>query len=190
MKRSHLHQVCQWSNVTQYYVIDSRAGEKITLCYLSTQKESCSYRYGWLETQKQSEMYHHCDSVCIEVHDPQIDERIHQKKTVHRNQSYHILAIPVVLITSVVLHWCGVLRVGSVMVVVVMINMMDIHRISWGLYPTGETLLNVAPKYKIVDLIISGETSMLMNHDLSYDSYIIYCWAFTFIIIHIIIQNS
>ena len=61
------------------------------------------------------------------------------------------------------------------MVVVVMINMMDIHRISWGLHPIGETLLNVAPKYKFVDLIISGETSMLMNHDLSYDSYIIYC---------------
>ena len=87
------------------------------------------------------------------------------------------------------------------MVVVVMINMMDIHRIFWmrelgpkkprasylhgtnpqnkrifwGLYPTGETLLNVAPKYKIVDLIISGETSMLMILDLSYDSYIIYC---------------
>ena len=67
--------------MTQYYVIDSRAVEKIwcviksnpmyfvtTSCYLSTQKESCSYRYGWLETQKQSEMYHHCDSVCIEVH--------------------------------------------------------------------------------------------------------------------------
>ena len=55
MKRSPLHQVCQWSNVTQYYVIDSRAVEKIlcviksdpmlsvtTSCYLSTQKDSCS----------------------------------------------------------------------------------------------------------------------------------------------------
>ena len=41
---------------------------------------------------------------------------------------------------------CGVLRVGPVMVVVVMINMIDIHRISWGLHPTEETLLNVAPK--------------------------------------------
>ena len=94
MKRSHLHQVCQWSNVTQYYVIDARAVEKIwcviksnpmyfvtTLCYLSTQKESCSYRYGWLETHKQNEMYQHCDSVCIEVHDPQIDERIRKGKT-------------------------------------------------------------------------------------------------------------
>ena len=60
------------------------------------------------------------------------------------------------------------------MVVVVMITMMDIHRISRGLHPTGETLLNVATQYKIVDLIISGETSMLMNTDLSYDSYIIY----------------
>ena len=64
---------------------------------------------------------------------------------------------------------------GPVMVVVVMINMMDIHRISWGLHPTGETFFNVAPKYKIVDLIISGETSMLMIPDLSYNSYIIYC---------------
>ena len=76
--------------MTQYYVIDSRAVEKIwcviksnpmyivaTLWYLSTQKESCSYRYGWLETQ----MYHHCDSVCIEVHDPQIDERIRKGMT-------------------------------------------------------------------------------------------------------------
>ena len=53
------------------------------------------------------------------------------------------------------------------MVVVVMINMMDIHRISWGLHLTGETLLNMAPKYKIMDLIISGE-------------YLIYCRAFTF----------
>ena len=61
------------------------------------------------------------------------------------------------------------------MVVVVMINMMDIHRISWGLHPTGDTLLNVAPKYTILDLIISGETSILMNADVSYDSYIIYC---------------
>ena len=94
MKMLHLHQVCQWSNVTQYYVIYSRAVEKIwcviksnpmhfvtTLCYLSTQKESCSYRYKWLETQKQSEMYHHCDSVCIEVHAPQIYERIRKGKT-------------------------------------------------------------------------------------------------------------
>ena len=94
MKRSHLHQVCQWSNVTQYYVIDSRAVEKIlcviksnpmlsvtTSCYLSTQKDSCSYIYGWLETQKQNERYH-CDSVCIEVHDSQIDERIRKGKTI------------------------------------------------------------------------------------------------------------
>ena len=61
------------------------------------------------------------------------------------------------------------------MVVVVMIDMMDIHRIFWGLHPTGDTLLNVPPKYKIVDLIISGETSMLMIPDSSNDSYIIYC---------------
>ena len=103
------------------------------------------------------------------------------EETVHRNQCYHILATPVVLLPSVVLHVCGVLRVGPVMVVVVMINMMDIHRISWGLHPTGERLLNVAHKYKIVDIIISGKTSILMNPDLSYDSYIIYCRAFTII---------
>ena len=95
MKRSHLHQVCQLSNVIQYYVIYSRTVEKIwcviksnpmhfvtILCYLSTQKESCSYRYGWLETLKQNERYHHCDSVCIEVHDPQIDEQIRKGNTI------------------------------------------------------------------------------------------------------------
>ena len=94
MNRSHRHQVCQWNNVTKYYVIDSRAVEKIwcviqsnpmyfvtTLCYLSTRKELCAYRYGCLDTQKQSEMHHHCDSVCIEVHGPQIDERIRKGKT-------------------------------------------------------------------------------------------------------------
>ena len=53
-----------------------------TLCYLSTQKESCSYRYGWLYTQTQNEMYHHCDSVGIEVPDPQIDGQIKKGRAI------------------------------------------------------------------------------------------------------------
>ena len=45
----------------------------VTLCYSSTQKVSCSYGHGSLETQN-------CDSIGIEVHDPQTDGRIGKER--------------------------------------------------------------------------------------------------------------